>query len=213
MKIYLVRHGETDWNKERRLQGHADIPLNVFGRELAQKTAEGLKDISFDIAYTSPLIRAKETAQIIIGDRKIPCFEEPRLQEIGFGEYEGLCCSKDSWNIPNDEFDHFFHAPQKYQVPQNGESFQELLDRTSEFMQELFAQESYRNATILIATHGAALRAILNNIREIPLASFWEGGVHLNCAVTIIEYGEHGANICQEGKVYYDDKVVDYYQR
>ena len=60
MRIYLVRHGETNWNQERRVQGIADIPLNDYGIYLAEETAKGLKDIEFDIAYTSPWIRAKK---------------------------------------------------------------------------------------------------------------------------------------------------------
>ena len=86
MDIYLIRHGETDWNKTKRLQGVTDIPLNAYGIELAEKTAEGLKDVPFDRIYTSPLIRAKETAQIILGTRQIPLLEDPRIKEIGFGE-------------------------------------------------------------------------------------------------------------------------------
>ena len=72
MKLYLIRHGETDYNKMKRNQGQIDIPLNEYGRELAEKTAEGLRGISFDLAYTSPLSRAKETAQIVLQGRKDP---------------------------------------------------------------------------------------------------------------------------------------------
>ena len=61
MKIYFVRHGETIWNKEKKIQGQSDIPLNEYGRELAYVTANALQDIPFDIVYSSPLIRAKET--------------------------------------------------------------------------------------------------------------------------------------------------------
>lgn len=69
MDIYLIRHGETDWNRMKKLQGTTDIPLNAYGIELAEKTAEGLKDVPFDRIYTSPLIRARKTAEIIRGDR------------------------------------------------------------------------------------------------------------------------------------------------
>ena len=63
MVLYVVRHGETDWNKVKRVQGHTDIPLNEYGRHLARETAKGLKETRIDLAITSPLIRAKETAQ------------------------------------------------------------------------------------------------------------------------------------------------------
>ena len=71
MDIYLIRHGETDYNKKKRLQGVTDIPLNAQGIALAEKTAAGLRDISFDRIYTSPLIRARRTAEIIRGNREI----------------------------------------------------------------------------------------------------------------------------------------------
>ena len=69
MRLYIVRHGETDWNKARKIQGQSDIPLNEFGRHLARETAKGLADVHFDLCFTSPLSRAKETAQIILDGR------------------------------------------------------------------------------------------------------------------------------------------------
>ena len=82
MIIYIIRHGETDWNVLRKFQGRTDIPLNENGRQVAEWTREGLKEIDFDIVYTSPLRRAKETAQIIVGDRQIPIIEEERIIEM-----------------------------------------------------------------------------------------------------------------------------------
>ena len=75
MKIYLVRHGETDWNKERKIQGQVDIPLNAFGIHLAEETAKGLRDIPFDICFSSPLGRAKDTARIILEIGRASCRE------------------------------------------------------------------------------------------------------------------------------------------
>ena len=66
MKIYFIRHGETDWNKDGKLQGRVDIPLNEEGRHVAELTCEALKEEHFDIAFTSPLSRAYETAEIIL---------------------------------------------------------------------------------------------------------------------------------------------------
>ena len=70
--LYIVRHGETDWNREHKVQGRTDIPLNDYGRRLARETAEGMKDIPIDLCFTSPLLRAKETAQIILEGRMFP---------------------------------------------------------------------------------------------------------------------------------------------
>lgn len=204
MNIYLIRHGETDYNKNRRIQGRCDIPLNDYGRELAVVTSEGLKDIAFDMVFTSPLIRAKETAQIIIGDRQIPVVEDERIQEIGFGEYEGLCCGKRGYNIPDDKaFLNFFFDTANYHVPPKGESFEEVIKRTGDFLQELIQNETYEGKTILISTHGCALKAILANIKHTPIEQFWGEGVHKNCAVTTLEVHNKEVNIIEEGKVFY----------
>ena len=71
MKIYLVRHGETDWNQAGRLQGQTDIDLDAQGFAQAAEAAERLKEVPFEIAFCSPLIRARHTAETIVGERKI----------------------------------------------------------------------------------------------------------------------------------------------
>ena len=92
MKIYLIRHGETSWNTLGRLQGRTDIELNENGIRLAKITGEKLKDVHFDLAIASPLKRAYETAGLVLGDRNIPILTDERIEEISFGEWEGLCC-------------------------------------------------------------------------------------------------------------------------
>ena len=93
MKIYLVRHGETDWNQAGLLQGQTDIALNAQGLEQTHDAAERLKEVPFEIAFCSPLIRAKRTAEIIIGDRKITLTTDERLRELNFGPWEGVPAS------------------------------------------------------------------------------------------------------------------------
>lgn len=205
MKLYLIRHGETDLNKQRILQGHSDFELNDYGRELAEKTREGLKDVMFDIVFTSPLKRAKETAEILVRGREPqPLFiEDRRIQEISFGEFEGLCCGKEHYNIPDKDFNYFFQAPDKYRVPKGGESFEEVIARTGEFLKEITGKQEYADKTVLVSTHGCALKALLANIRPTPLAEFWGQGVHKNCAVTIVEAEEGKFTVVEEGKLYY----------
>lgn len=207
MKIYFVRHGETNWNKERRIQGQVDIPLNEFGRHLARKTAEGLCDIPFDVCYTSPLGRAKETAQIILLERNIPVIEDERIEEMAFGEYEGKCCSKKGWELP-DDFQQFFDDPEHYRAPSGGETFKEVKERTASFLKELFGKDEYKDSTILVTTHGAALGGILNNIKNRPISEYWGCGVHKNCAVTEVLVTEGTGQIISENLVYYDDEVA-----
>ncbi len=203
MKIYLIRHGETDANKKKSLQGRMDISLNEYGRELAKITAEGLKDINFDYIFTSPLKRARETAEIIRGNRKTAIIERDEILEISFGEYEGLCFSKDNFTIPDPEFMNFFTKPECYKTAPGGESFEEVLERTGAFLQELLMSEAYRDKTILLSTHGCALKACLANVRKLPLEEFWGAGVHKNCAVSLVEVQDGQMVVTEDGRIYY----------
>ena len=202
MDIYLIRHGETDYNKQKRLQGVGDIPLNARGIELAEKTAKGLRDIPFDKIYTSPLIRAKKTAEIIRGDRKIEIIPVRGLIEISFGDYEGLTILKEHYNIPDPDFCNFFNAPQRYHTPPGGESIEQLRERTTSFMRQVMNDPENEGKTILMASHGAAIRGILSGLQGLPIAQFWDGGVHKNCAVTLIRAEKENFEIVFENKVY-----------
>lgn len=203
MVLYMIRHGETDWNKVRRLQGRADIPLNSEGIRLAKVTSEALKDVPFTRIYTSPLKRARQTAEIIKGERDIPVIEEPRIQEISFGIYEGFHCGNENYDIPDPNFINFFDHPEKYNPPKDAESIAELCKRTTDFLQELVHTKAYENDTILLSTHGAALRGLLSSITGRDDSEFWKGGVHKNCAVTIVDVVDGKFVMREEGKIYY----------
>ncbi len=210
MRLYIMRHGETDWNKEKRLQGRSDIPLNDFGRKLAYKTREGLKDVRFDLVITSPLARAKETAEIVKGKRDIPVLEDVRIEEMSFGSYEGMCCKGEGAEIPAEEFKKFFTDPAHYKTPDDGESFAEFCGRVEAFLVELFQCEAYEDRTILISVHGAVLCAILRAVKQNPLQMFWSGGVHKNCGVTIMDVRNGVPEIIRENVIYYDDEVEEW---
>lgn len=204
MKLYLVRHGITDWNARKKIQGQVDIPLNETGRDLARKTAEGLKDVPFDLCMTSPLCRAKETARIILGSRNVNILDEPRLMEMAFGDYEGKCCSREGWELP-EGFHKFFDDPAGYEPPRGGESFADVKKRTGAFLADLYQKPEYRGLNILITTHGAALAGLLNNIKQEPLSRYWGDGVHRNCAVTEVEVRDGVPEILSENVIYYEN--------
>lgn len=222
MKIYLIRHGETDWNVKRLLQGRTDIPLNQKGLDLANITAKGLKDVPFDIIFTSPLQRAKETALAIADGRDVEVVEDARLIEISFGGYEGTSCDKKTaGNVPDGLLD-FFINPHLYTPLEDGESVKELCDRAEDFLKWLIAKPEYQNSTVLLSTHGATLMGLLNGVRRInksmqgdtspeDLSIFWGEGVHRNCAVTILEADEKGIHIVEENKIFYDPNLSENY--
>ncbi|MBR5248937.1 MAG: histidine phosphatase family protein, partial [Lachnospiraceae bacterium] len=91
MNLYIMRHGETDWNKQGKLQGSVDIPLNDFGIELAEKTRDGFQreGITFDKVFSSPYIRAHKTAEIIVGAAELSIDVQPDIREMNFGGNEG----------------------------------------------------------------------------------------------------------------------------
>ena len=88
MKLYIMRHGETAWNVEGRLQGQSDTELNENGVRLAKVTAEGLKNIPFDLGISSPLRRAKHTAELVLAGRNVPLTTDDRLMELSFGSLD-----------------------------------------------------------------------------------------------------------------------------
>ncbi len=206
MKLYMVRHGETDWNKARKIQGQADIPLNAFGRHLAIETGKGLADIPFGLCISSPLLRATETAKLILGGRNVPVITDERIEEMAFGVWEGKCCSKEGWDLPQ-EFHDFFEAPQRYRAPEGGEDFYMVRERLKDFLSELYRREDLDDKNILITTHGAALCGILNVIKDKPVSEYWGRGVHKNCAVTEVEVRDGVPVILSENYVYYKDEV------
>lgn len=209
MKVYLVRHGETDWNAVKRIQGNVNIPLNERGRLAARLTAEALADVPFDTVFSSPLDRAYETAGILTAGRELEVVKDARLSEIHFGEFEGTL-----WKDIQEKEEyacmyHFFEEPGRY-VPERGaESFESILERAGDFIEKevLPREKSCRN--MLIVAHGALNRAFLACVRELPKEEFWGRSRKpmKNCGVCILEVTNGKIEIQEEGIVYYDTSL------
>lgn len=169
--LYLMRHGKTEWNTKRKLQGRTDIPLNGEGRAMALNAANECADINFDICFCSPLSRARETAEIILKNRNIPIIFDERLAEMGFGKYEGI---DNISQIPGSPIKIMFESPQNY-VPDGGaESFSELFSRTGDFLKNTVNPLIEQGKDILIVGHGAMNASIICMVKGIPLEKFWD---------------------------------------
>lgn len=203
MKLYILRHGETAWNRERRLQGRSDVELNENGRRLAKETAEGMKDIPFDLVFTSPLSRAKETAALVLGDRTVPVIEDERIIEISFGKNEGKCWRKTEDYEGDPNMYHFFNQPDLYQPVEGAETLMQLAERTADFMKDICSRPELQDKTILVSTHGAATRGLLNSLRSWELKDFWDVGVAPNCGVAIVESHQGHPVLLEQNKTYY----------
>ena len=207
MKLYFIRHGETDWNCNRRVQGEADIPLNENGRKLAEITRENMGHVEFDMVITSPYKRALETAQILINYKKLPYITDARIREITWGDWDGLTPEEIEHCGGKDCFETFYKDPFSFKGAPGGETILQVCKRGKEFYEDLLREEKYADKTILIATHGCALRGILNHLYEEP-EKFWQSGVPVNCSVSIIEVKNGKSCFLEKDKIYYDESLV-----
>ncbi len=200
MKLYIIRHGETDWNKEKRLQGQSDTQLNEYGIELARITGEALKDVHFDYILSSPLKRAYETAELIRMDRPVKIITDDRLKEICFGVNEGV-----SSEFITEDFHYFFDAPDKYIPAQGGETYEQLCARSQAFIDSVIVPLSLKEpkATVLITAHGALNKSIMIYLNHLEIKNMWDGVFQKNCCVNIFEINGFDFKMLQEAKIYY----------
>ncbi len=183
MELYIVRHGKTMWNEQGRLQGHVDIPLNEEGREAAIRLQSRLSDICFDAIYSSPLKRARETAELICGSRKIPIITDDRLLEISFGDMEGIYC--DDWFDEKSPYRFFFTDPSRYQTPPNGESFEQVCQRSRDFLEQVIEPLEGKKQRVMIVAHGALNKGLMCHIQHHDISHYWGNGLQKNCECSI----------------------------
>ena len=175
--LYIIRHGKTDWNRFHNLQGKTDIPLNEAGIEMAKEAAERYKDVHFDICYCSPLTRARQTAELLLEGRDVPIVIDNRLEEMGFGIYEG---TENVFEKPECPVRELFFSPASYKPVGGAESLGSLISRTGEFLNEAALPQGNGGKDVLIVGHGAMNSAIIGQIRNTPIEKFWAEGIE-NC--------------------------------
>lgn len=153
MKLYVVRHGQTDWNVDHLAQGQADMPLNETGVRQAEELREKIKDLKFDVCYSSPLIRARKTAEIVVNGRCEIIYDDD-LMERSFGSLEGTDPRK--WS--HDDFN----------LRENTDfgGIEPILDvfKRSKRALERIKSENPDNANVLIVAHGTLLKTLHFNI-------------------------------------------------
>lgn len=180
MKIYLMRHGETDYNQKGLIQGSLDIPLNENGIKLAELTRDGFRaeGLTFDLAYCSPLVRARKTAEILLEGTDTPVIYDDRICEMNFGEGEGVLLKDVSIKPVLKNIDYLFNDPEKYHATEAGESYEALFSRVEDFLeQEIFLCNCHGGPTApvrvpddlaLVGVHAFCQRAALIRNRSLP---------------------------------------------
>jgi broad specificity phosphatase PhoE len=170
--LYLIRHGETDWNRQGRWQGQSDVPLNDQGREQARQIAEKLADISFDAIYSSDLSRASEVARIIAqrqGD-EVPIVLDQRLREIHQGEWQGLLVQEIEARYA-EGFQHRRTNPLTV-APPGGETAGQVRERALAAIHDILAV--HPNGHVAIVSHGFTLAVLLTHFQKLPIDRVWD---------------------------------------
>ncbi|MGE1061404.1 alpha-ribazole phosphatase [Megasphaera paucivorans] len=186
IKLYLVRHGETDGNAQQWYQGTTDVPLNKTGIMQAECLSRFLEDVHFDAVYSSTLSRAKRTAEIIAEPHDLFVKAYDDLREINFGVWEKHTYSEITTRWPG-EIEAFYDSEGNMRA-HGGESFRDVEKRITEKTKELL-QHHVSGDTIMIVSHGAAIRCLLFGLLGLEMGRIWAFQQY-NTAFNIIEY--HG---------------------
>jgi broad specificity phosphatase PhoE len=180
--IYIVRHGQTELNNRRVLQGRSDHPLNAQGVAQAEAAARRLKagGVAFDRVFSSPLVRAVQTAQILAPGAAVE--KDDRLIEMDYGPYEGMDLSAPAPEVLA-FFGDFAHVP----APEGMEPLADVVARTGAFMEMLRTCKG----NVLVSTHAIAMKGILEYLAPDSNGGYWSKYIG-NCAVYTVACGEDG---------------------
>ena len=181
--LYLVRHGETDWNKKLRFQGQTDIVLNETGIQQAIKVKDFLKDKKLDYIFSSDLSRAVQTADIIADNHNLKLIKYQGLREMNFGEWEGMTYTEIKENYP-ELVNKWFEDPSSVNPP-GGESLQDFQDRVSDDFNEII--NKHRDKKLLVVAHGGVIRTWLARVLKMPLEHYWSLEVD-NTGISLLKY-------------------------
>ena len=186
MNLYLVRHGETEWNRLKKFQGQLNSDLTDIGIEQAKALGKYLEkeNIDFDFVYSSPQERAYNTAKLIKEDFQI--ITDSRLMEMAFGKWEGMDVELIKEESA-ENFHNFFNSSDKYNhKPHEAESFESLEIRVREFLDEI--KEKYKGKNVLVVSHGVTLKVFVKIIKNQNLKEFSESGGIFNTSLSLISY-------------------------
>lgn len=186
--LFLIRHGETDWNRLGLYQGTSDIPLNEAGREQARALADRLRGEGFDAAYSSPLARAVQTAEAVLAGSGVEIRLLPELRELSYGLWQGRgifprgrCNAGLEWR--------WRHDPWSVRFP-GGESLPEVRARAAEAWRRIRA--AHPGERVLVSGHGHFNRVLLIEALGWPESRFWEIEQG-NCCCSVLQLDDHRA--------------------
>lgn len=182
--LHFVRHGQSTWNAEIRIQGTSDPELSELGISQAKAVADSLP--AFDRVYSSDLIRTRQTTSHILGGKTDHVDFRPTLREIHLGPWEGMLLADATEKYP-EHVDHFRNQPTKFAL-EGAETFHELQARAHKAINEILAECNGADIQVLIVSHGAFLKSLLIDYDGKSINELW-GMPHMdNCGHSIVEY-------------------------
>jgi broad specificity phosphatase PhoE len=192
MRLILVRHGETEWNRQNRIVGHTEIALNETGRKQAALLAQALRDEKPSVIYASPLQRTRETAAEISRVLGVEVKFDDALKEIAAGDIDGLTFEEVAEHY-SDFFQHWMKGDPSLRLP-GGESFIDLRNRTRPFLQNMIAE--HKDGDVIIVSHTLAIMSIITDALGMSEAFFRR--IRLNIAsISILEFKDGNASLLQ----------------
>ena len=171
MRIFLLRHGETDWVSRKLYQGSSDVPLNARGLVQAKRVGQAMKRERPFVIYCSELKRVRQTAEAIARTLKQKLIVDSRLNEISFGKWEGHPYDKIKKRYPRAT--QLWYEAHPSSCPTGGESLRSLRKRVGSFVHELIQEQGHREGACVLVTHGGPIRMMLLELLKIPLHLFW----------------------------------------
>ena len=188
-RLFLVRHGQTAWNLEGRIQGHTDIPLNEVGRSQINRLSAALAAMPFAVAYSSDLSRCSAAARTLLGERDIPLHLMPELREQFYGEWEGLTYAQIEVQYPS-QFDRLMTGDPTF-APPGGESVDGLVQRVGGIRDQLSRAADDAGGDVLVVAHSVSLRALVVALLDLPTGSFWRFQVDQSSLSVVSIYPEN----------------------
>ncbi len=206
MKVYITRHGETEWNIEGRIQGCLDSPLTEEGLLGAERLSEVIREKDIEHIISSPLLRAFRTAKIAAGDSNIPIDTRDSLKEINCGKFQGYGF-QEAWEVYPQLKDEIKMDPYNFKYPE-GESLKEFNNRVVGGFESIL--EEYKDSNILIVGHGGTIKCITNYIFKESDSKSWFADVVDNCSLTEFDYisGEFTLVDYNNTKHMKNDKII-----
>lgn len=195
LKIYVTRHGETEWNVQKRMQGWKDSQLTEKGKENAARLGKSLGDIQFDAVYASTSPRAIDTAKLIASEQDVTIMTDDQLREINMGEWEGKTHDEIQHIYPKQHHD-FWGDPEQYE-PIGGETFDELMERVISMFNAIVSK--YETGNILIVTHTVFLKGLLLHVKGKTITNIWDPPFMHGTSLTVLEIEGENCHVRMEG--------------